>query len=89
MVALYIQVSLPSKPNSTNNGHSDLPRYDNNAKPFIASPTPATYSSITMETKSQVDTGPLVHIEKTIDEEDIEVDIDGDSEEEVVTHNGM
>ncbi|XP_031569318.1 histone H2A deubiquitinase MYSM1-like [Actinia tenebrosa] len=77
------KVSLPSQPISTNNGTSELPRIESNAKKYSTSPTPAKYSSVTMETKSQVDTGPLVHIEKTVDE-DIEVDIDGDSEEETV-----
>jgi hypothetical protein len=47
--------------------------------PSISGP----YKSVTIDTKSQVDAGPLVHIEKTSDEE-IEVDIDGDSEEEII-----
>ena len=41
-----------------------------------ASPLDQTVSTTTSRTP--IDTGPLVHIEKTSDEEEIEVDIDGD-----------
>jgi len=37
--------------------------------------------------KAPIDSGPLVHIEKTSDDEEIEVDIDGDDDDDIDEHN--